>query len=489
MKATTPIRTTSEGILRLFFSEPPASGNSPAILLDRDGVINERVNGGYVTQWSEFRFIGGMTGPLAELSRLGLPMLVVSNQAGVGKGLVSHEALAEITERFVARLREQGARIDAVYYCPHTAEAHCPCRKPAVGLLKQAAQDWHVDLERAVLVGDSASDMEAAQACRCRALLVAPECAGDAGPQSTMPFRYGEVHAHPASGIARQVRQLLGDELQARAAAGGGAHKIQDLVLNPGCNSPVSADAIKTRILQEITSQCTNFFGKNLQSIVLTGSMSRGEATLVEDPAGWTMLGDVESVLVVDGQVPLPAHAEVIQLRRLIEAKLREERILVHVGLTAWHPRHLRKMSPNIFAHELRTCGKVLWGQEEILSLIPSFEASEIPLEDAWRMLCHRMIEVLEFAEALPSARVFSNHPLHYRIVKLYLDMATSLLLFSGAYVPSYQGRADRLESLALTANEGRFPFSRTVFRQGQELHEVQAFRAHRRPPAPRRDL
>jgi D-glycero-D-manno-heptose 1,7-bisphosphate phosphatase len=175
MKEITPIRATSEGILRLFFSEPPLTGHSPAIFCDRDGVINERIRGGYVTQWSEFRFIEGIEQALAELSTFGLPLIVVSNQAGVGKGVVSPEALAQITESFVSSLGNQGAKVDAVYYCPHVPEARCSCRKPATGLLRQAAEDWRIDLGRSVLIGDSASDLQAAQTSRCQAILLAPD--------------------------------------------------------------------------------------------------------------------------------------------------------------------------------------------------------------------------------------------------------------------------------------------------------------------------
>ena len=80
--------------------------------------------------------------------------------------------IREMTDRFVAELSEQGVRIDAVYYCPHTIEAHCPCRKPQPGLLESAAQDWTLDLTRSVLVGDSQSDVEAARTMDCAAVLV-----------------------------------------------------------------------------------------------------------------------------------------------------------------------------------------------------------------------------------------------------------------------------------------------------------------------------
>jgi D-glycero-alpha-D-manno-heptose 1-phosphate guanylyltransferase len=82
-----------EPYLKFFFSKPPALGNHAAILFDPDGVINERVVGGYVTEWKQFRFRDGIIQAMTALAKLALPMVVVSNQAGVGNGLLSSRAL------------------------------------------------------------------------------------------------------------------------------------------------------------------------------------------------------------------------------------------------------------------------------------------------------------------------------------------------------------------------------------------------------------
>jgi D-glycero-D-manno-heptose 1,7-bisphosphate phosphatase len=158
--------------VKFVFQTAPARGRRPAILLDRDGVINERIEGGYVTNWAEFRFLDGIVPVLRTLSQLHLPMIVVSNQAGVGKGLMGQRSLRQITTRFVELLARHGARIDAVYYCPHTDEQACSCRKPKPGLLLRAARDWQIDLSRSVLVGDSQSDIDAATAAGCRGVLL-----------------------------------------------------------------------------------------------------------------------------------------------------------------------------------------------------------------------------------------------------------------------------------------------------------------------------
>jgi D-sedoheptulose 7-phosphate isomerase len=166
--------------MRILFSEPPHAGTRPAIFFDRDGVINERIPNGYVTSWEQFRFVDGIVAAVASLAELGLPIIVVSNQACVGKGLLDESGLESITRRFVAALEGGGGRVDAVYYCPHRPDEMCGCRKPKPGLLEQGSRDWRIDLGRSVLVGDSATDLDAAAAVGCRAVLFDP--AGEPAP-------------------------------------------------------------------------------------------------------------------------------------------------------------------------------------------------------------------------------------------------------------------------------------------------------------------
>jgi D-glycero-D-manno-heptose 1,7-bisphosphate phosphatase len=161
-------------MIRVFFSDPARRGPMPGIFLDRDGVINEKIEGSYVTTWEEFRYIDGVRRALLQLSALGLPLIVVSNQAAVGKGLISEETLVEITRRFVSELREAGVEIQAVYYCPHVPQQSCACRKPQPGLLEQAAREWNIDLRNSVMIGDSLTDAQAATAAGCRAVLFSP---------------------------------------------------------------------------------------------------------------------------------------------------------------------------------------------------------------------------------------------------------------------------------------------------------------------------
>lgn len=142
-----------------------------AIFLDRDGVIcNNRSD--HVKSWSEFEFLPGVKASLAALSRLGLPIVVVTNQAAIGRNLVSAEVVEDIHKRMVAEIVAHGGRIDRVIYCPHKPEDECACRKPAPGMLLQAAAEMGIDLNQSYLVGDAATDIQAGQKVGCRNFLV-----------------------------------------------------------------------------------------------------------------------------------------------------------------------------------------------------------------------------------------------------------------------------------------------------------------------------
>jgi histidinol-phosphate phosphatase family protein len=159
---------------------------------------------------------------MASLAELHFPIIVVSNQASIGKRLISYSMLEKITKQFVTELKESGARVDAVYYCPHTPDQNCSCRKPRPGLLEAAAQDWKLDLTRSILIGDSESDLQAARVSNCRAIFVSSQD-GDSDVFSASTQWDTEVPmVTDASKLATTVRsllQLLPIELKAKRCA------------------------------------------------------------------------------------------------------------------------------------------------------------------------------------------------------------------------------------------------------------------------------
>ncbi|MGH9396753.1 MAG: D-glycero-alpha-D-manno-heptose-1,7-bisphosphate 7-phosphatase [Terriglobia bacterium] len=142
------------------------------VLLDRDGVINRKIQNGYVTSWSRFAFLPEALDALRLLHRAGYLPLVISNQAGVGKGLMTLACLNQITARFVRRVDAAGGHIQKVYYCTHRKQARCWCRKPRPGLLVEAQHDFHFNFIETYFVGDSESDLLAAKRVGCPMIMV-----------------------------------------------------------------------------------------------------------------------------------------------------------------------------------------------------------------------------------------------------------------------------------------------------------------------------
>jgi D-glycero-D-manno-heptose 1,7-bisphosphate phosphatase len=142
-----------------------------AAFLDRDGVLNASPGEHeYVRASEELQLLEGAASAVRRLHEAGWVPVVVSNQRGVARGLVTWETLREIEEILVA---EAGCPI-AFYYCPHDHADRCSCRKPAPGLLVRAAEDLGLDLARSVMIGDSESDIEAGRAAGARTILIAP---------------------------------------------------------------------------------------------------------------------------------------------------------------------------------------------------------------------------------------------------------------------------------------------------------------------------
>jgi D-glycero-D-manno-heptose 1,7-bisphosphate phosphatase len=142
------------------------------VLLDRDGVINRKLPGGYVTSWREFEFLPGALEALRLLKENGCKSLVISNQAAVGKGLMTMAQLSLLTRRFLERVQNSGGQIHGVYYCPHTPEDDCNCRKPKPGLILKAQREHRFSPPDTPLIGDSESDRLAASAAGCRFIRV-----------------------------------------------------------------------------------------------------------------------------------------------------------------------------------------------------------------------------------------------------------------------------------------------------------------------------
>lgn len=141
------------------------------IILDRDGVINFD-SPAYIKTPEEWQPIPGSLEAIAQLNKVGCRVAIASNQAGIGRGYFSEEALAQIHAKLLQALTAIGGRVDGIFYCPHAPVDQCACRKPKPGLLFTIFEQYGIGAEDAVMVGDSLRDLEAASAAGCGAVLV-----------------------------------------------------------------------------------------------------------------------------------------------------------------------------------------------------------------------------------------------------------------------------------------------------------------------------
>lgn len=177
-----------------------------AVFLDRDGVINENRRD-HVKDWSEFRFLPGAIEAIARLSRAGLRVFIVTNQAIIGRGVVSRETVDAINRRMVLAIQARGGRIEAIAYCPHRPEAQCPCRKPRPGLLFELASRYRVSLADSLIIGDALTDLEAGRAAGCETILV---LTGRGEEQVALARADGQVVPGVAADLRAAVELVLG---------------------------------------------------------------------------------------------------------------------------------------------------------------------------------------------------------------------------------------------------------------------------------------
>jgi D-glycero-D-manno-heptose 1,7-bisphosphate phosphatase len=211
-------------LLRIVFSDEKRRARGPAIFIDRDGVINCRRPGDYVLDWSQFIFTAGIRTALKQIASLGLPMIVVSNQAAVGKGLLDLKDLQEITAQMHQALVADGTSLAAVYYCTHRPDEDCVCRKPKPELLCRAADDFNIDLSRSIFIGDSDTDVQAAKVAGCMPVLFGSRLRASSNSSEWMASLPGARTAMELFGVV-----VKGLQVSDRVAAGDHAVRM------PGC--------------------------------------------------------------------------------------------------------------------------------------------------------------------------------------------------------------------------------------------------------------
>jgi D-glycero-D-manno-heptose 1,7-bisphosphate phosphatase len=165
------------------------------MILDRDGTIV--VDQGYLDDPRLLQFLPGAAQALRQLTERGHPIIIVTNQSGVGRGRLTLERMHEINERFIQMVKESGATVDALYSCPHKPEDNCECRKPKPKLVLDAAAELGFDPANSVVIGDKSSDIALGRGVRAVTMLVSEDGrASDGGsiePDYVIPDLLGAV--------------------------------------------------------------------------------------------------------------------------------------------------------------------------------------------------------------------------------------------------------------------------------------------------------
>ena len=147
----------------------------PAIFLDRDNTLIQ--DNGYIFEVEKFAWINGAAAALKRFHEANIPVFIVTNQGGIGRGIFSEDQMHHFNSHMIAAARNAGGFITDIAFCPHHPDAvtaelaqPCKCRKPEPGMLESLAQKWQIDLSASVMIGDRLSDIEAGQRAGCHAL-------------------------------------------------------------------------------------------------------------------------------------------------------------------------------------------------------------------------------------------------------------------------------------------------------------------------------
>ena len=220
----------------------------------------------------------------------------------------------------------------------------------------------------------------------------------------------------------------------------------------------------KFRVGDAMRRSCLQLLGANLKAVILTGSLARNEATWREIDGTIDFLSDAEFVVILHESAALPSNEAATVISRGAEEELRNLGISCKLSFGTVHESYLSRLGETIFGFELLTCGEVLYGDPKLLLGRAAHADIQVTLEDGWRMLANRTVELLEILPELAAEKALLSDAAQYRLTKLYLDLATSLLVFKREFVAGYQARADRLRELQERDALGDLPFNAEQF-------------------------
>lgn len=199
-------------------------------------------------------------------------------------------------------------------------------------------------------------------------------------------------------------------------------------------------------LIQEISVTLVGRLGTRPRAIVLTGSFARGEGSILTFANRLQVLGDMEFMVVFSRGVDRALLQTALdQEARQIRGELAVRGIECELEFRAITSDYFQALRPQIFGYELLSRGRTVWGDRSVLASVPRFPASAVPRWDAWRMLNNRILEQLEWIDAIANGNRDELVHMFYQLVKCHLDLGTTLLVFGGRYEDTYAGRSAAL--------------------------------------------
>lgn len=183
---------------------------SPAIFLDRDGVIIENVDT-YIRSWEDVIFLPSSLDSLRKLNASVYKIVIITNQSAVGRGLISLAQAQEINQKAIDVILQTGGRVDGLFMCPHSPQEGCDCRKPLPGLILKAAELLTLDLQHSILIGDAITDIQSGQAAGIPTNILVKTGRGSAQLQLTTASSLPQFLNY--ANLANAVEDILSDFL------------------------------------------------------------------------------------------------------------------------------------------------------------------------------------------------------------------------------------------------------------------------------------
>jgi D-glycero-D-manno-heptose 1,7-bisphosphate phosphatase len=193
------------------------------VILGRDGVLNA-YRDDHVKEANEWLPLPGALDAVARLNHAGWHVVVATNQAGVGRGMIDMASLNAVHAHMIKRLAAVGGRIDAVFFCPHTPEDGCTCRKPLPGMMREVAKRWGVDLAQVPMVGDSLRELQTAVNAGCLPHLVCTGRAAQATPEDLAQWKAQVPSAQVHLDLAAFAQALIERDATAPTTMPGALH-------------------------------------------------------------------------------------------------------------------------------------------------------------------------------------------------------------------------------------------------------------------------